>query len=56
MKRLSAERLTVLNQTMLSQCRADCKGQVVHDVRAMEEACGEPGERIVRGDKNFNQR
>lgn len=56
MQRLSAERLTVLNQTMLSQCRADCKGQVVHDVRTTTEACGEPGERIVRGDNNFNQR
>ena len=56
MERLSAERMTVLNQTMLSHCRADCKGLVVPDTRTMEEACGEPGERIVRGDTSFIQR
>ena len=56
MKTLSAERLTVLNQTMSSKCRADCKGRVVPNNRTMLEACGTPGEKIVRGDENFNKR
>ena len=55
MGRLS-RKLGVLHQPMMQRCKADCHGPIKFNAdKTMEDSCGEPGGRIIRGDLRFKK-
>ena len=51
-----SRRMNVLQQLLMTNCRADCHGlSDLNHYQTMEEACGAPSGRIVRGDERFKR-
>ena len=55
MDRLS-RKIDVHRQPLMQVCKADCHGPMQLNIdKTMEQACGDPSGRIIRGDLRFKR-